>query len=84
MTKPTPTVDAAPETFVLDIATLTLGEMSAVELASGRSFDKLITAGSATRRLLGLYIRELRRPRSPSDGPMPSWSDLSGRTLSDR
>lgn len=84
MTEPTPTVDAEPETFVLDIATLTLGEMSAVELASGKSFGRLITAGSATRRLVGLYIRELRAPRSPSDGPMPSWSDLSARRLSDR
>lgn len=81
---PETTVAAEPETFTLDLTTLTLGEMSAVELASGRSFDKLITAGNASRRLVGLYIRELRRPRSPSDGPMPSWSDLSGRRLSDR
>jgi hypothetical protein len=75
--------ETAPETFVLDIATLTLGEMSAVELASGKSFDKLLMAGSASRRLVGLYIRELRAPRSPSDEPMPSWSDLAGRRLTD-
>jgi len=60
----------------LDIDTLTLGEMAAAELASGESFDALIAAGRATRRLLALYVAELRRP-STNSAPRRSWSDLA-------
>lgn len=50
----------------LDVATLTLGEMAEAERQSGQSFDGLLT-GRASRKLLALFIHELRtceRPRS--------------------
>lgn len=61
-----------PQPITLDLASLTLGEMAAAELASGQSFDKLLQTGSATRMLLALFIRELR-----SSGAAPSWHELS-------
>lgn len=55
----------------LDIATLTLGEMSEAERQSGRSFDGLLR-GRATRKLLALFIHELRTSAQPR-----SWQELS-------
>jgi hypothetical protein len=56
----------------LDIATLTLGEMAAIEEQSGRSMDRILTAGSATRRLLALWVAESRSSARPR-----SWHELS-------
>ncbi len=56
----------------LDIGTLTLGEMATLEEQSGRSMDKLLTAGSATRRLLALWVAESRSSAKPR-----SWHELS-------
>jgi hypothetical protein len=58
----------------LDLTTLTLGEMAAVEAESGRSFDALLRAGNATKRLLALWVAE---HRLPSSGPRRSWQELS-------
>ena len=55
----------------LDIATLTLGEMSEAEAQSGRSFDGLLR-GRATRKLLALFIHEQRTSGKPR-----SWQELS-------
>ena len=61
-------------TITLDVKTITLGEMEEAEHQSGRDFQELLRQGSATRRLLGLFLHEWR-----SSGQPPSW-----RTLSDR
>jgi hypothetical protein len=60
------------ETVTLDLDSLTLGEMSAVEVAAGQDFIQLLSAGRATQRLIGLYVNELRH----SDKPR-SWRELS-------
>jgi hypothetical protein len=61
----------------LDLSTLTLGEMAAVEAASGRSFDQLMR-GRASRLIAAMYVAALR-----SSGDTPSWSELSSLHLSD-
>jgi hypothetical protein len=58
--------------LTLDLADLTIGEMAAIETASGQDFMRLLTAGKASRRLIALYLRELR-----SSEPRRSWSELS-------
>lgn len=67
----------AEEMVTLDISTLTLGEMSKVELASGQSFERLIR-GRATMRLVAMFIHELRTSAAPR-----SWQELSSLRLSD-
>lgn len=54
----------------LDISTLTLGEASAAEQASGLSIERM--ARGATLRLLALFVHGLRNYDVP-----PSWSELS-------
>lgn len=72
-TTPAPAQDIALKDIpTLDLGTLTLGEMAAIEEQSGRSMDKLLTAGSATRRLLALWIAESRSSATPR-----SWHELS-------
>jgi hypothetical protein len=75
-----------PKVATLDVTTLTLGEMAEAERQSGRSFDNLLTSGTATRRLLALFIVESRtcaqprswqqladlRPYDSSSSPLPS------------
>ena len=56
----------------LDVATLTLGEMAAVEADSGRDFARMLTAGNATRKLLALWVHEHRNSETPR-----SWQELS-------
>lgn len=58
-------------TIKLDIGSVTLGEMVQIEIESGRSFDQLLR-GSASRRLLGLWLHEHR-----SSEPPRSWDELS-------
>jgi hypothetical protein len=65
------TIDLA-EVATLDLASLTLGEMAEAERQSGRSFDKLLTSGNVTRRLLALWVAELRSSAQPR-----SWHELS-------
>lgn len=69
---PGPAVDLA--TLTLDLNEITLGEMAAIETASGRDFLALFRAGSATRRLIALFLLEYRRSETP-----PSWRELSDR-----
>lgn len=73
------TRDAADEPF--DLASLTLGEMAAVELASGQDFQRLLRAGSASRMLVVAYVRALR---SPSSGSTPDWSEVSSHRPLDK
>lgn len=56
--------------ITLDIASLTLGEASAAEQASGLSIERM--ARGATLRLLALFVHGLRNYDVP-----PSWSELS-------
>lgn len=56
---------------VLDIKTLTLGEMAEVEAQSGRSFNALLR-GAATGKLLALWVHEFRNSEKPR-----SWQELS-------
>ena len=58
-------------TLTLDLATVTLGEMAALEMASGRDFGALLK-GQVSRRLIALYLREWR-----SSGVEPSWSSIA-------
>jgi len=58
-------------TLTLDLTTITLGEMAAVEIASKRDFTTLLK-GQVGRRLIALYLREWR-----SSGVEPSWSEIS-------
>lgn len=64
---------ALSEIPTLDVGTLTLGEMAAIEEQSGRSMDRLLVAGSATRRLLALWVAESRSSAQPR-----SWRELAG------
>ncbi len=66
------------QVVTLDIDTVTLGEMAAVEKASGQDFLEMWTAGRATRRLIALFVTEYRHSETP-----PSWSELQGRRLLD-
>ena len=64
------------QSITLDVATLTLGEASKAEQASGLSLDKL--ARGASLRLLALYVHGLRNYDVP-----PTWSELSNLTVTD-
>jgi hypothetical protein len=69
-------MDTDPEldwsSLTIDLNEITIGEMAAIEAASGQDFMKLLTAGKASRRLIALYLRECK-----SSGPRRSWSELS-------
>jgi hypothetical protein len=65
-------------TITLDIDSLTLAEMATAEEQSGRSFDRLLTSGAATRRLLALWVHEQRSSERPRN-----WRDLGALRLSD-
>jgi hypothetical protein len=69
---------AEAQQITLDIDTMTLGEMAAVEKASGQDFLDLWRAGRATRRLIGLYVHEYRTSETPR-----SWQELSALRLLD-
>lgn len=58
-------------TLTLDLGSITLGEMAAIEYASGRDFNRMLK-GQVTRRLVALYLREWR-----STGHEPNWNELS-------
>jgi hypothetical protein len=62
--------------LTLDLSTLTLGEMAEVERQSRRSFEELLTAGRASRRLAAMFVAEWR-----NSGAVPSWQELSSRHL---
>jgi hypothetical protein len=64
-------------TITLDIDSLTLAEMALAEEQSGRSFDRLLTAGAATRRLLALWVHEHRTSAQPR-----SWRQLGDLRVS--
>lgn len=66
-------------TVTFDISTLTLDEGIKAELASGLSIQE-IARSKAAMRVLALFVHNLR---SKSDGPTPSWSELSSLRLLD-
>lgn len=84
---PAETIDAPPQLVLeLDIDSLTLGELVLLERESGSSWAQLFRQGPATRRLLALWLHELRMtrdPRSTSYEPRPSWSQLANRPAHD-
>ena len=65
------------ETVTLDISTLTLGEAAQAEIESGLTLQQMIKS-SAARKLLALYVVELR-----SSGRKRTWSELSNLRLLD-
>lgn len=76
---------AAPETIdapnrrvlELDVDSLTIGELSLLERETGgETFTSLFSAGPASRRMLALWLDELRAPRSASSGPRRTWREL--------
>ena len=69
--------EAAAPTITLDLSTLTLGEMSNAEIASGQDFDRLLR-GRVSRRLLALWVHEQRTSERPR-----SWRELASLRLSD-
>lgn len=62
--------------ITLDVSTLTLGEASKAEQASGLSLEKL--ARGASLRLLAMFVHGLRNYDVP-----PTWSELSSLTVID-
>lgn len=72
MTEPIRWDDTDPRDLVLDLDSLTLGELSEIERASGLDAAQLLKAGSVSRRLMGLFVYLLRR-----DGRAPSWRALA-------
>lgn len=65
-------------TITLDIRTLTLGELAEIERQSGRDATALLVAGRATRRLVALFVHELRSSEKPR-----SWQELANLRLLD-
>ena len=61
----------------LDLDSLTLGEMMAVEKASGTDVQELL-ASKMGRMLLAVFVQRLR-----SSGNAPSWSEVEGLRLLD-
>lgn len=61
----------------LDISTLTLGEAAKAEMESGLSLQQMIKS-SAARKILALYVLELRSSESGR-----SWQELSNLRLLD-
>lgn len=61
--------------LTIDLSDITLGEMLAIELASGEDFARLLGRQTG-RRLIALYLRESR-----SSGRAPSWHELSSLRL---
>jgi hypothetical protein len=61
----------------LDVATLTLGETAAAELASGVSLETMARS-RAMLRMLAMFVHVLR-----TSGEPPSWSELSNLRLRD-
>lgn len=66
---------ATPTELVLDLDTITFGEMLAVELASGTDFSVLIRRQTG-RRLIALYLTALHE-----HGTVPNWSELTSRRV---
>jgi len=56
----------------LDLASLTLGEMSDLERDSGRSMDSLLKSGRATLLLVALWVADHRK----TSGQPRSWQEL--------
>jgi hypothetical protein len=56
--------------ITLDVDTLTLGEMMAVEDASGKDITQLLSRTTG-RRMLALFVHQLRNSDS-----LPRWSEL--------
>jgi len=67
-----------PQIVTLDLATLTLGEMSKAEMESGMDFAAILKGGVATRRLLALWVQEQRSSAQPR-----SWREVASLRLSD-
>jgi len=63
--------------FSFDMETLTLGELAAVERASGLSATVLMK-GAVSKMLVALYVHRLRN----SDEP-PSWRELESLRVLD-
>lgn len=67
----------------LDLTTLTLGELLALEVASDMDATALFRHRTG-RLLAAAFILQLREHRaSPISVPAPSWESLSGRQVSD-
>lgn len=65
------------DTIVVDLNTLTLGELSAAEKASGMDTSVLLSR-SASRLMLIVFVHRLR-----TSGQPPTWSELGSLTLRD-
>ena len=64
-------------TVTLDVSTLTLGEAASAEIASGLTLQQM-TRSSMARKLLAVYVHELRSSATPR-----SWQELSNLRLLD-
>ena len=74
--------DETGETIVLadvprvDVSTVTLGEMAAIEMEAGRPFAAILGSPIGAK-MAALWIWEHRRPTSPGSAPARSWRELS-------
>ena len=74
------TIDTPQRTVLdLDVDSLTIGELSLLEREAGQTFGDLFQAGPASRRLLAIWLHEVRTPRSPSSGPRPTFAECANR-----
>lgn len=65
-----------------DLESLTIGELAEAERASGIDGLTLLRR-TANRRLLALFVTELRASRSESSAPRRSWQELESLRLRD-
>jgi hypothetical protein len=65
------------EQITFDINSLTMGELTKAELASGIDSSDLLTKPAYTR-LLAVFVQRLR-----NSGSVPSWSELEGLRVLD-
>lgn len=73
---------ATVQEIVLNVDSLTLGDMEAAEKGSGRSITELLTSGPGSRRMLAVFLHEFN-----SSGqkllPRELWQKVGSLRLSD-
>lgn len=77
------TIDAPPRVVELDVDSLTLGELAAIEAESGRDALTMVRNGRAGRKLVALWIAEHRHPSSSPSGKPRSWHELTNLRAGD-
>jgi hypothetical protein len=72
-----PELEPFPPNVTLDVTTITLGEMSEIEIQSGVSFERLLR-GKISRQMVALWVYARRTFEQPR-----TWQELSNLRLYD-